>query len=81
MFTYTPIQFADDTHFVYILGGYESTKGFGIYDLVTNQPTEFDHGAYDFCLAKDGVIIFREIVRNNEGMPEPYRLWSMTLDG
>ncbi len=78
---YTPVGFADDSHLVYHIGGYEHIKGFGIYDLATGENKMFDDGKYQLSIVGDGVISFEEPRRNNEGLPEQYRTWSMTLDG
>ena len=37
---YAPVGFVDDTRFVYRIGGWEWTVGYGIWDLVTGQYTE-----------------------------------------
>ena len=78
---YTPVGFADDSHLVYSIGGYEHIKGFGIYDLATGENKMFEDGKYQLSIVGDGVISFEEVRRNDEGLPEQYRTWTMTLDG
>ncbi len=78
---YSPVGFADNSHLVYSIGGYESIKGFGIYDLATGENMMFDDFKYQLSIVGDGVISFEEVRRNDEGLPEQYRTWLMTLDG
>ncbi len=78
---YSAAGFADDTHLVYTIGGYSGADGFGIIDLAAGENTEYTDSTYQLYVVGDGVVAFAEHKRNEEGHPEPYRIWSMTLDG
>ncbi len=41
---YSPVGFADDTHLIYRITGWEYTKGWGIYDLSTGEDIRYPLG-------------------------------------
>jgi len=55
---YNPIGFLDDTRFVYRIGGWEWTVGYGIWDLMTGQYTE--HTGYGIMGVHDGHLYLTE---------------------
>lgn len=55
---YNPIGFLDDTRFVYRIGGWEWTVGYGIWDLMTGQYTE--HTGYGIQGVHDGYLYLTE---------------------
>ncbi len=57
---YSPIQFIDNTRFLYHIGGWEWTQGYGIYNLATGEKTEFRNG-YGAIGYADGYIYLREV--------------------
>ncbi len=50
---YTPLEFIDNTRFVYHISGYECTAGYGIYNVETGEKTEVLEGEYP-CAFFDG---------------------------
>ena len=55
---YAPLGFVDDTRFVYRIGGWEWTVGYGIWDLMTGQYTETT--GYGICGVHDGYLYLTE---------------------
>lgn len=55
---YNPIGFLDDTRFVYRIGGWEWTVGYGIWDLMTGQYTEYT--GYGIQGVHDGYLYLTE---------------------
>jgi len=55
---YNPIGFLDDTRFVYRIGGWEWTVGYGIWDLMTGQYTEYT--GYGIMGVYDGYLYLTE---------------------
>ncbi|MBE6541134.1 MAG: hypothetical protein E7672_01660 [Ruminococcaceae bacterium] len=52
---YRPIQFIDNNRLLYLIGGWEWAKGYGIYNLETDEKTEFYNG-YSPMGYSDGYI-------------------------
>ncbi|MBE6538892.1 MAG: M56 family metallopeptidase, partial [Ruminococcaceae bacterium] len=60
---YTPVGFIDETKFLYTIGGWEWSIGYGIYDLATDEKKEYleghgvigleDDGSFYVCEAQD----------------------------
>ncbi|MBR5446044.1 MAG: hypothetical protein IKV57_07970 [Clostridia bacterium] len=55
---YNPIGFLDETRFVYRIGGWEWTIGYGIWDLVTGQYTEYT--GFGIAGVHDGYLYLTE---------------------
>lgn len=72
---YSPVQFIDNDRLLYHIGGWEWTKGYGIYNLTTGENTEFRNG-YGAIGYADGYIYLREV----NGY-EPVAWYKATLDG
>lgn len=76
---YTPLAFLDDTRFVYTIGGWESTFGYGIYDLTTGTYTEFTEDVEQVYCVHEGHICLTSHKRHDAGVYK--QVWKVTPAG
>lgn len=57
---YTPLEFIDNTRFVYHISGYEWTAGYGIYNVETGEKTEVLEGEYPYAFFDGGFFTTTE---------------------
>ena len=62
---YTPVAFIDENHFVYSIGGWEWTHGYGVYDISTGEKTEYLDGN-GLCAFDDEGNFYVDVVSNYE---------------
>ncbi|MBQ4599829.1 MAG: hypothetical protein IJB19_07940 [Clostridia bacterium] len=77
---YHPIGFVSDTALVYRIGGWEGTKGYGIYDVTTGEKTEVIARGDSPCAVYDGAFYVEEW-GNSMAVYEPQAIWKVTADG
>ncbi|MBQ8207373.1 MAG: hypothetical protein IJZ89_01405 [Clostridia bacterium] len=73
---YSLIAFLDDNRFVYRIGGWEWTWGYGIYDISTGEKTEYLDGLGLQAIDEDGNFYVSEVVSY-----EPQSYYKITPEG
>jgi len=78
---YTPLGFMDDTHFAYYIGGWEWSRGYGIYDLETGTATEY-RDKYHTLTVRDGVLLIQATTDYDDQYPVlPGDIYKVYADG
>lgn len=77
---YHPIGFVEDTKLVYRIGGWEGTKGYGIYDLAAGEKTEVFEIGSNPCAVYDGAFYVEEW-RSTMIVYEPEAVWKIKANG
>ena len=73
---YSPIAFLDDDRFVYRIGGWEWTWGYGIYDISTGEKTECLDGLGLEAIDEEGNFYVSKVVSY-----EPKSYYKITPEG
>lgn len=77
---YVPVGFTDDTHLAYHIGGWEWTKGWGIYDLENGTKIERLTGEA-LLAAADGYVYIDENPNISDGLTKPGACYRISADG
>ncbi len=76
---YTPIAFIDENRFAYNIGGWEWTKGYGIYDISTGEKTESLEGLGLQAFDEDGNLYVSKVTAYE--VTNYYQITKVTEDG
>lgn len=78
---YTPLGFMDDTHFAYYIGGWEWSRGYGIYDLESGMATEYRDACHPLT-TYDGVLFIQARTDYDDRNPIlPGEIYQVHVDG
>lgn len=78
---YTPLGFMDDTHFAYYIGGWEWSRGYGIYDLESGMATEYRDACHPLT-TYDGVLFIQSRTDYDDRDPIlPGEIYQVHVDG
>lgn len=78
---YTPLGFMDDTHFAYYIGGWEWSRGYGIYDLESGMATEYRDACHPLT-TYDGVLFIQARTDYDDRDPIlPGEIYQVHVDG
>lgn len=78
---YTPLGFMDDTHFAYYIGGWEWSRGYGIYDLESGMATEYRDACHPLT-TYDSVLFIQARTDYDDRNPIlPGEIYQVHVDG
>lgn len=79
---YSPRGFLDDTHLLYYIGGWEWSKGCGIYDITTGEASLSLDGRYHIQGIANGAVYLKFNERGADTIGGIYdSIWKATPDG